>query len=104
MSPEAIIRAYESGRIVRDHAVSELCRIASGIPPATFADVVPDEFVEEIRTKTVRIPRPEELFILRSVCNAGPLGPVEEAAEERVEKEQYVEGLRAWKAYFESVA
>ncbi len=103
MTPQRLLAWYEAGQITANDAVGQLCRLAAETDPATFAELLPAEWVDEVRAKTVRIPRPEEFFILRSVCNAGPYDPAEEVARERVEKERYVTGLRTWKAYFESV-
>lgn len=100
MTPEKILSAYERGILTSHEAIGKLCLLALEFDPATFATLLPTEWLNYLRERTVRIPEPEEVIFLRSWCGGEP--SEQWLAEERAEKERYVAGLRTWKAYFDA--
>lgn len=105
IDPERLIRMWEEGKIGNSECESRLCELASRHPPASFADKVPAEFLDEIRERTVNIPRPEDLIsIFGGTVILATQADVDAWHQEReARKVRYVEGLRAWKAYYEAV-
>lgn len=100
MTPQKVLAWYEEGRITAGDAVLRLCDLAAILDPATFAELVPAEWLADIRERTVNIPTLDEVLIIWGATWVGP--PVAYAAWEREAKERYVAGLRAWKAYFDT--
>ena len=101
MTPQKVLAWYEEGRITATSAVIDLCQFAADRDPATLAELVPAEWLADIRERTVDIPTPDSV---RIVFGGTWVGSAEAYATwERAEKERYVAGLRTWKAYFESV-
>jgi hypothetical protein len=104
MSPQRLLAAYEEGQITAIHCIGRFCSFAVEVDPATFARLLPEDWLAEIRDRTIRIPRPEELIVVSPVCNSTPIDPVEWANRNRLETERTVAGLQAWKAYFDKSA
>lgn len=102
MTPQRLLTLYERGVIANGEMVYRICNLSAEFDPATFADQVPTERLADIRELTERIPKPENVLILQSVCRAEPADRAEDAARERHEKERYVAGLQAWKAYYDA--
>lgn len=101
MTPQKVLTQYERGAMTAGGAILWLVLLATEHDPATFAGATPEDWLNELRKQTINIPKPEEFFILRSVCNDGPIDPEQWKADELAEKQQYVAGLEVWKAYFD---
>ena len=102
MTPQKWLAWYDEGRITGHETVFRLVQAATDHDPTSFAELVPADTLTELRAKTVYIPTPDEFRIVRSVCRIGPFDAAEEAAKKLTEKERFVAGLRAWKAYFDA--
>jgi hypothetical protein len=102
MTPQKIIPHYNLGLMPTGEATSKLVLAATEHDPASFAESMPEELLVALQEQSRQIPRPEEFFILRSVCENPPTDPEERAARDKAEKERYVTGLRTWKAYFDA--
>jgi hypothetical protein len=103
VTPQKLLAYYERGIFVGGETVYRLCQLAKEYQPATFAEQVPAEMMADIRERSGNIPKPEELLLVQSVCNDESWTLEKHEARQRAEKERYVAGLRAWKAYFDSL-
>ena len=103
LSAHNIIDAYHHGIIVAGECVDELCRLAASTRPSTFVELVSPEFVGRIRERADSIPRAENLISSVGDTFSRDIDTEEWKREREFEKVRYVEGLRAWKTYFESI-
>jgi hypothetical protein len=101
MTPQKLLAWYEEGRITAMSAVIDLCELAADRDPATFAAEVPAEWLDQLHEMSSRTPPPRTARLV-SVCRAGPFDPEEWEAQQKAERERFVAGLKAWKAYFDS--
>jgi hypothetical protein len=101
VTPQKVLAWYEEGKITSCGAVLQFCGLAATLDPATFAEMVPAEWLADIRERTVNIATPDNVRIVWGITWVGSPGAY--AAWEKAERERYVAGLRTWKAYFESV-
>jgi hypothetical protein len=99
-TPETVTASYERGILTKDEALFRLFILAIEFEPAAFATQMPAEWLADIRERTRNIPTPEELLFLFGGMWVGSMQ--EYAALKKSEKECYVAGLMAWKAYFDS--
>lgn len=102
VTPQKLLALYERGMFSDHEAASRLCDLAAEFEPATFAELVDVGLLADIRERSAVIPHPGELIRVGSYCGVEPPDPVEEAARVQVERERYIAGLRAWKAYFDA--
>ncbi|MCU0702766.1 MAG: hypothetical protein MUF18_02115 [Fimbriiglobus sp.] len=93
MTPQRALAEYEHGRTTETEAVIDLCRLATEYAPATFAQLMPAEWLTDIRKQTELLPDVRRWF-----------RPGMTAAEVSRGTERYIAGLRAWKAYFDDQA
>ncbi len=102
LSAQNIIDAYDRGIIAAGECVDELCRIAAVTDPRSIVDVVPAEFVGRLRERADNIPRAKDLISILGGTFSRDMDPEVWKRERESEKVRYVQGLRTWKAYFES--
>jgi hypothetical protein len=104
ISAQKILGWYDSGIIVAGECVDELCELATSTEPSAFVESIPPEFIGRIRERTDNLPRAEDVIILFGGTVAIRTEEDRKSWLERAEakKVRYVEGLRNWKAYFES--
>jgi hypothetical protein len=105
MTPQKLLGFYERGVFATGEMVSRLCSLAADHDPASFVDQVPPELLADVREQSAIIPKPEEVLSVHGGTYMRDLTAEEQAAKEereQQEKERFVAGLRAWKAYFDA--
>jgi hypothetical protein len=93
MTPQGVLTDYHKGRTTETGAVIDLCLLATEHDPATFAQLMPTEWLADVREQAELLPQVRRWF-----------RPGMSEAEWSREQERYVAGLRAWKAYFDTQA
>lgn len=88
---------YEEGRITRPNLIGSLVQSAAEHSPMAYVADHPPDVIAELRCLTSDVRTAEQMEFYCPVCSDSEF----DAAEwRREQKWLYLEGLRAWAAYF----
>ena len=102
-SVEQILGWHERGIIAAGQCVDELCKLAVDTDPKLIAGVIPAQLLGRIQERSVNIPRAEDLINIEVGTFSRDLDLEFYGRDARLQNLRYVNGLRTWKVYFESV-
>jgi hypothetical protein len=96
--PMKLVASYAEGRITRVELITRLALSAVDHAPAVFAPTMPSEFVDELRQLAGDLQAAERLRFFHWVSSVGEF---DARAWEDQQRRLYVDGLRAWRTYFD---